>query len=166
MRAPWIGGAIALALLAAGCSSSGSKAAAGGGTTGSSAGTVTITVKSGRLTAPNGKTLYYNTVDTASKISCVGQCASIWPPLTGHAKAGSGIDAGDLSTATRPDGTVEVTYYGHPLYEYSGDTAAGDAKGNGIADGGGRWIAATPQQAAHAPSAPPSTAGGGGYGGY
>jgi len=168
-------GTLAVAVAAAGCSSSGGSHAGSSSksSAGSSAGTVTITLSGGRLTAPNGHTLYYNTVDTASKIACTGGCASEWPPLTGTPHAGAGVDQGDLSTAARPGGGMQVTYYGHPLYEFVGDTAAGEAKGNGDSDAGGKWVVATPDQAS---STMPTTSvtspaassggGGGGYGGY
>ena len=35
----------------------------------------------------------------------------------------------------------QVVYNGHPLYEYTGDSAAGQANGEGIM---GKWYAATP----------------------
>jgi predicted lipoprotein with Yx(FWY)xxD motif len=167
----WIAAAAATVLAAAGCSSSGSNSGSGGGSSQPAGGSnaVTITVTHDRLTAPNGKTLYYNTVDTASSIKCVDECTKEWPPLLGTPKAGSGIDDEDLSTAKRPDGSIQVLFYGHPLYEFDEDSP-GDAKGQGVADEGGHWVVANPQQAAKAGSATPSednmhsSSGGGGYG--
>ena len=157
----------AVAALATACSSSGS---GGNGASSDPAGgsnTVSITVKNDRLTTSDGRTLYYNTVDTAKKIKCVGECASEWPPLSGHAEVGSGLDEEDFDTAARPDGTTQITFYGHPLYRFSEDTT-GTAKGNGVADEGGHWVVATPEQAEGGGSSEPSekttTSSGGGYG--
>jgi predicted lipoprotein with Yx(FWY)xxD motif len=163
MAAKWIIGTAAVAVFASACSSGGGS---GGGSqhTAGARQQVSITVAHDRLTASNGHTLYFNTVDTMSKISCSGECASEWPPLAGKPKAGKGVDQGHLATAKRSDGTVQVTYYGHPLYEFSGDKAAGDTNGNGLSDEGGRWIVATPAQAkAGAPKSAPSMSSGGGY---
>ena len=67
-----------------------------------------------------------------------------------------------LGTTTRDDGTTQVTYDGHPLYLYSGDTIAGDANGQGI---GGVWFAVTAKGApATASSSTSSSSSGGGYG--
>ncbi len=96
------------------------------------------------LADQNGKTLYLITSDTATKISCTGSCAQTWPPLTttsGKPSTGTGIDASKLGTITRPEGTTQVTYNGHPLYYYSGDKAAGDTNGQGI---GGVWFVVSP----------------------
>ncbi|MDT4907461.1 MAG: hypothetical protein QOI69_702 [Pseudonocardiales bacterium] len=107
------------------------------------AGGVTISASGGVLTGADGRTLYANTVDTVSKITCVGACATAWPPVAGPATAGTGVDASKLGTADRPDGTKQATYDGHPLYLFSQDTAAGDKKGEGVDDTGGKWHVAT-----------------------
>ncbi|HEV7689080.1 MAG TPA: hypothetical protein VGQ80_21055 [Acidimicrobiia bacterium] len=85
-----------------------------------------------------GRTLYLFEKDNGTTSACTGACAQVWPALTAAAQpaaaqpaAGSGVDPSKLSTA---DGQVarQVTYAGHLLYSYSGDSAAGDVKGVGI----------------------------------
>ena len=63
----------------------------------------------------------------------MGTCAKAWPPLLtkGNPTAGSGVDASDLGTTMRSDGTEQVTYKGHPLYYFVADTSAGSTKGAG-----------------------------------
>jgi predicted lipoprotein with Yx(FWY)xxD motif len=110
----------------------------------------TYTVKVAKTTAgdalvgEDGKTLYFFAKDTNGTIACTGSCASNWPPFTldtgEKTAAGQGVMAAWLATVTRPDGTTQVTYNGHPLYYFASDTAAGDAKGNGYA---GIWFIAT-----------------------
>jgi predicted lipoprotein with Yx(FWY)xxD motif len=112
---------------------------------GATPGLVTIGLTGDLLTATGGKTLYYNTVDTARVIKCVGACAKAWPPLIGTPRPGAGIDARDLSTTIRPDGGTQVTFRGHPLYEFDEAAQAGDSGGNGGV--GGRWMVATLQRA-------------------
>ena len=80
--------------------------------------------------------------DTSTTSKCTGSCATYWPPVTGPVTAGSGV-TGTLSTITRPDGTTQATYDGHPLYTYVGDTAPGQAKGNGKNLSGGLWYEMT-----------------------
>jgi predicted lipoprotein with Yx(FWY)xxD motif len=72
---------------------------------------------------PNGKVVYVFGADRGSTSRCYGVCASAWPPLlTGAAPlAGPGIEAKLLGTTKRSDGTLQVTYNGHPLYYYSAD---------------------------------------------
>jgi predicted lipoprotein with Yx(FWY)xxD motif len=58
--------------------------------------------------------------------------------VPGPATAGAGV-TGTLGTITRPDGTTQATHDGYPLYTYAGDTAPGQAKGNGLNVPGGVW---------------------------
>ncbi len=88
------------------------------------------------LVDQNGRTLYHITSDKGGHISCSGACASIWPPLLvpkgTKPTAGPGIAKSKLGTVRRPDGRIQVTYAGLTLYRYSGDSKAGQAKGEGF----------------------------------
>jgi predicted lipoprotein with Yx(FWY)xxD motif len=138
-----------------------------GNSVSTSAPTVVISVHGGHLTGADGKTLYYNTVDTASSISCTGGCATAWPPVLGTPSAGAGVNASNLGTATRPEGATQVTYDGHPLYEYTGDTSTSSTSGSGMADAGGHWVVATTNpSSATTPTPSTSSSASGGYGGY
>lgn len=95
------------------------------------------------VTNAKGLTLYWFVPDTATKSACYGTCAVYWPPVAGPATAGSGV-TGTLATITRSDGSVQAVYDGHPLYTYVGDTAPGQANGNGINLNGGVWHEVTP----------------------
>jgi predicted lipoprotein with Yx(FWY)xxD motif len=78
--------------------------------------------------------------------TCNGECATDWPPLTTKSapKAGAGVKASLLGTSKRADGTQEVTYAGHPLYTFAGDTAPGQTTGQGSAAFGAPWWVVTP----------------------
>lgn len=97
-----------------------------------------------------GRTLYLWEADTGSSSTCDGACAQAWPPLTtsGAAAAAGGAKAGLLGASRRADGTMQVTYAGHPLYYYSGDTAAGDTSGQNSDGFGAEWYVVTPTGAA------------------
>lgn len=93
-----------------------------------------------------GLSLYLLTADSPDQSSCSDACAGAWPPVVanGQAAAGSGVDASLLGTLTRPDGSTQVTYNGHPLYTFKGDHAAGDVTGQGINSFGGTWYLLSP----------------------
>ena len=113
------------------------------------------------LVDADGFTLYLFQQDTGSASTCTGDCATTWPPvLTDGATVADGVP-GALETTTRDDGTLQVTYEGHPLYRYSGDAAPGDTNGQGI---GGVWFAATPEGTPAAGGGPGETPSRGGYG--
>jgi len=91
------------------------------------------------LTNSSGRTLYWFAPDTPSKSACYGTCAAYWPPVIGNPAAGPGVTLSKVATIARTDGTIQVTYAGHPLYTYIGDTAPGQANGNDINLNGGFW---------------------------
>jgi predicted lipoprotein with Yx(FWY)xxD motif len=90
------------------------------------------------LTNAQGYTLYWFAPDTPSKSTCFGTCAAYWPPLTGRPVRGPGV-TGKLGTIERTGGSTQVTYDGHPLYTYIGDSAPGQSTGNNINLNGGFW---------------------------
>jgi predicted lipoprotein with Yx(FWY)xxD motif len=86
----------------------------------------------------DGRTLYAFTKDKGDQSVCSGECATNWPALTGPATAGTGAQAGLLSTATQANGSSQVTYGGKPLYYLAGDAKPGDTNGQGV---GTVWFA-------------------------
>ena len=100
------------------------------------------TTKLGKvLVDARGRTLYLFKADKGPKSACDGACASVWPPLTstGRPTAGPGVTASKLGTTRRSDGATEVTYNGHPLYTFAGDSAPGATSGQGLDDFGAEW---------------------------
>jgi predicted lipoprotein with Yx(FWY)xxD motif len=91
------------------------------------------------LVDQDGRTLYLFTNDTSSKSTCTGTCASTWPAFVSNGQPSIGGSADDGKIGT--NSAQQITYDGHPLYLYSGDSKAGQANGQGI---GGIWFAVTP----------------------
>jgi predicted lipoprotein with Yx(FWY)xxD motif len=159
----------ATATVLAACSSSGSSSTSGGSSTSTSspaaatAGSLKTATIGGAtvLTSSKGFTLYSFAPDTPAKSNCNGACAQNWPPVPGPATA-SGV-TGTFGTIKRSDGSVQATFDGHPLYAFVGDTAPGQAKGNGLNAAGGLWHEITTSGTAPAGSST-SGAGGGGIG--
>lgn len=185
---------LAVALLAAAaCSSSSSSssgssstsnstspsAAAPAGSASGSASSTVITTKTSSggsfLTNSAGRAIYLFMADSSGKSACSGACAAAWPPVvaTGQPTASGGAQSSDLSTITRSDGTKQVTYDGHPLYYFEGDTGPGTDKGQGLNGFGALWYLVAPSGSSittavtisGSGSAPASSSGGGG-GGY
>jgi predicted lipoprotein with Yx(FWY)xxD motif len=152
-----VAGVAAVALAVAGCGSGGdsggSGAAAPSGygasqsapasSSGSGAASVALANSSlGKILVDGqGRTLYLFEADKGPSSTCSGACATAWPPLTtkGAPKAASGLSAAKLGTTKRSDGTTEVTYNGHPLYRFAGDTEPGQTTGQGIDGFGAEW---------------------------
>jgi predicted lipoprotein with Yx(FWY)xxD motif len=93
------------------------------------------------LVDAHGKTLYLWAHDTGSKSTCSGACAKAWPPVVTKGKpvVRGGAKRGLVGTSRRADGRRQVTYNGHPLYTFIGDTKPGQTKGEGLTGFGGRW---------------------------
>jgi predicted lipoprotein with Yx(FWY)xxD motif len=155
--------AVAAAVLAA-CSSSGTSSTGGGSSSpvaATSGGLKTTTIGGATvLTDAKGFTLYSFAPDTPTKSNCNGTCAQNWPPVKGPATA-SGVK-GTFGTIKRSNGATQATFDGHPLYTYVGDTAPGQANGNGLNVAGGLWHEVTTSGSAAAGSSS-SGSGGGGY---
>lgn len=97
------------------------------------------------LVSSSGRTLYEFTRDRPRSNSCVKirECPEIWPALqtTGKPIAGPGVRASLLSTIKLPGGASQVTYAGHALYLYSGDSGPGQTSYVGELAFGGHWYA-------------------------
>ncbi len=154
--------ALAAALAIAGCGSSsdstsgGAYGGSGGGTEtaaaksppGAESGVAVLTIAGAPKVGPilvdaKGFTVYDFHKDKGTTSSCYGSCAGVWPPVLseGAPTAGEGASASKLGTTKRKDGTVQVTYAGHPLYTYVADKKPGEANGNDFSSFGAQWYA-------------------------
>jgi predicted lipoprotein with Yx(FWY)xxD motif len=137
------------ALLATACSSAAttsspsSAPAAGSSASASTTGTVISTQagSAGAFLTDGGRAVYLWAKDSMNMSACSGACATAWPPVpaNGTVTATGGAKASDLGTITRSDGTKQVTYDGHPLYYFVGDSAAGQTNGQGSDNFGAKW---------------------------
>ena len=99
------------------------------------------TAKGGRVLARNGATLY----TLSGGMACDAQCLATWPAVTlpsqdKSATAGPGVTRAKLGVTSGPNGARQVTYGGHALYRYVGDTARGQVNGD-LTDQWGKWTA-------------------------
>jgi predicted lipoprotein with Yx(FWY)xxD motif len=156
------GAVIAVLTLAAcgGGSSGGSGGSSGGGTPPTSAPTTapvgpasmpqlaTVAGAQAYVSSSNQHTLYTFAADRANVSNCTASsgCTGIWPPYA--APAGTVAPSGSgFGIITRSDGTLQWTYQSIPLYNYSGDSSAGQDNGQGLNTFGGVWGTARPAAA-------------------
>ena len=145
-------GLAGVALLAAACGGSGGGYGASNAsrtTSAPAAATATPTTldlansKLGPILADSqGRSLYLFEADTTNTSTCTtAGCVAEWPPLiaSGLPQVGAGLAASQLGTTTRTDGRQQVTYSGHPLYYFAGDSQPGSTAGQGLNDNGGLW---------------------------
>jgi predicted lipoprotein with Yx(FWY)xxD motif len=152
-----------VAIVVAGCGGSGGEATAASQPK-SSSHTVAVTDNGNLgkiLVDSQGRTIYLFKHDTGSMSTCSGACAAEWPPVntTGKPTGDNGVTDSMLGTTTRSDGSKQVTYQGHPLYRYVGDTKSGDTKGQGLDFFGGKWYVVSPAGTAVTASAGNSSGG-------
>ncbi|MER6414937.1 COG4315 family predicted lipoprotein [Streptomyces humidus] len=93
------------------------------------------------LVSGTGRTLYLFEADKSTTSTCNGACAAAWPPLltSGSPSTGGSAQSKLLGTSKRSDGKTQVTYNGHPLYLYAGDSKAGDTNGQALNQFGAEW---------------------------
>lgn len=90
--------------------------------------------------------LYLFASDRGKASTCYGACAAAWPPYTVKRapKAGAGVSSRLLGTTGRRDGSLQVTYAGHPLYYFTGDHAPGQITCQNVSNFGGLWLVVNP----------------------
>jgi predicted lipoprotein with Yx(FWY)xxD motif len=165
----WVVASLAAAAVLAACGNSGSPTGSStSNPAAANAGVASVAVKtmstSKGLVLVNaaGLTLYWFAMDTPTQSNCTGSCTSYWPPVMGTAVAATGTSLPHgFGTIKRAKGQEQVTYDGHPLYTYTGDTAAGQLNGNGINVSGGLWWAITPSGTELASTSASSSSGSG-----
>ena len=131
-------GAIALTACASGSSYGGSKSSNTTTPAAAAANATAAKVSTGNtklgtvLVDGNGLTLYGLTTDSMGTSTCDGSCASVWPPLTVKGSTlPAGLDPKLFSVITRSDGSHQLQAGKWPLYTFEGDTARGQANGQG-----------------------------------
>lgn len=94
-----------------------------------------------------GRAVYRYDRDSArpSLSRCVGTCAQTWPPVLWTPTLDvMGVERARIGRIRRPDGSLQVTVAGWPLYHYSQDTSPGDQNGHGVNN---LWFVARPNGA-------------------
>lgn len=142
-------GLAAMALLTAACGGGGAYGAGtpDARTSSSTAATATTLVladsKLGQILADHaGRSLYVFEADTGTTSTCISAgCVAEWPPFIadGPPQVTAGLAADQLGSTSRPDGRQQVTYHGHPLYYFAGDSQPGSTAGQALNDNGGPW---------------------------
>ncbi|HEY3865707.1 MAG TPA: hypothetical protein VGL54_06440 [Solirubrobacteraceae bacterium] len=89
------------------------------------------------LVDSQGMTLYHLSGEQNGKFICTSSaCVGVWHPLVAPSSGAPSGEGVTLGTVKRPEGTVQVTYKGMPLYTFTGDQQSGETKGQGIKDVG------------------------------
>jgi predicted lipoprotein with Yx(FWY)xxD motif len=115
------------------------------------------------LVDSEGDTVYLFEKDTSTKSTCTGACAKSWPPVPASSKptVADGLSASKVGTTRRSNGKLQLTYAGHPLYTFQGDSQPGDASGQGVNAFGAQWFVVSSSGAANTKAG--SSGGGFGY---
>ena len=130
-----VGSAVALA--ACGSDSGGGATAAAAGSGGGETVSVDSLGSAGDvLVDSSGAALYTPDQEANGMIECTSsECTAIWKPVTagGGNPTGASEIEGELGTAKRPDGDMQVTFDGKPLYSFTQE-GPGEVTGDGFKD--------------------------------
>jgi predicted lipoprotein with Yx(FWY)xxD motif len=89
------------------------------------------------------KLTLYNFSEDHGKSACYGRCQKVWYPLIDHGRVIAGsrsqVKAYELGTTRRRNGSLQITYYGQPLYRCHRNTATGQIYGADSYQFGGSW---------------------------
>lgn len=153
------GALVGLVLITAACGSSSSSSSSTASTstpatTASTATTATISTAKVAglgtiLVNKQGHSLYMFVPDKKHRVTCVGSCAALWPPLmaSGTPTAGGAAKSSLIGTDPDPSGGRVATYAGWPLYTYVPDSKSGEASGQALDANGGFWYVLSPSGA-------------------
>jgi predicted lipoprotein with Yx(FWY)xxD motif len=99
------------------------------------------------LVNSSGDTLYAFSRDSRNHDACaaISGCLKAWPIMAVHGtlRAGSGVNH-SLLGSIRVGSQHQVTYAGHPLYGWIGNSGPGDVSYVGATSSGGSWPAVSP----------------------
>ena len=97
-----------------------------------------------------GRTVYVLTSNGTTNAPCTDDtgCTKAWPDIplpdgVSTSTAGQGVQASMLASV-QANGETYPTYNTWLMYEFAGDSAAGQANGEGIKSFGGTWYALSP----------------------
>jgi predicted lipoprotein with Yx(FWY)xxD motif len=107
-----------------------------------------ISTNRGKLLSVKGFVVYRFSRDGTGRMNTcvkVKNCSKTWPALTtvGKPHAGPGVKASLLGTTRLPNGKHQVTYAGHPLYNYAFNYGKGSTLYIGVHEFGGQWDGVT-----------------------
>jgi predicted lipoprotein with Yx(FWY)xxD motif len=93
------------------------------------------------LFSADRQAVYLFDKEASAKSECYGACAEAWPPVLadGVPQAGKGTESKLLGTTERDDGSIQVTYAGHPLYYYAHE-GPGEVLCHNVSEFGGLWL--------------------------
>jgi predicted lipoprotein with Yx(FWY)xxD motif len=93
----------------------------------------------------SGQAIYLFDRETGSVPDCYDDCAVAWPPVvTAGTPVGTEETRTDLlGTTPRNDGSIQVTYAGHPLYYYAHEDK-NEVTCHDVDEFGGLWLAVAP----------------------
>jgi predicted lipoprotein with Yx(FWY)xxD motif len=136
----WVGYLVTAALALGAVSATALSAGTAGAASGKQVTVSVMTIGNNKVLIANGKPLY---VLKPSAVSCGSGCLKVWPALTlpagvSSATGGKGVQSAKLGTTAGPNGLMQVTYAGQPVYSFRDDHVRGKVKGN-ITDKWGKW---------------------------
>ena len=92
-----------------------------------------------------GQAIYLFDAEESDRPQCYGDCAEAWPPvLTKGSPRGTGaVRPSLLGTTQRRDGSMQITYAGHPLYFYAHEGKY-QVLCHNVEEFGGTWLVVQP----------------------
>ncbi len=92
------------------------------------------------LVNQDNQSMYFFANDVNGQRNCAGNCASVWPPVTGELyelELGANLDVADFATIAIENGLKQITYKGWPLYYFS-TNGDGQLEPSGATEGDGK----------------------------